>query len=281
MLQNMVNVTYFYRSCFAVSVDKTLLLFSYTRVDDQDRDAWISPADMAGFRHIVVFIPAPSVAHMDVEAFSWPSYLPVDFVAAQSLKTYIPEQENVHFLKAGESVELLETKVTAHPSVDDGVAFSARVAERTIYHAGELNLWHWRDENDARTVMEIEQQFNELLDAQPSDIDLAMFPVDPRQGGFYDEGANRFMRKKLPKVLIPMHFGMQAEAINNFLREHAGIQTLVLPILSVRGGLVLDYSHTPPHYYVPKLPQQGEERQLLSAYLQDSPFASTDMPIRL
>jgi hypothetical protein len=78
-----------------------------------------------------------------------------------------------------------------------------------------------------------------------------------------------------------MHFGMNGEVINNFLREHAGIQTLVLPIFTVRGALVLDYSHVPPYYYVPKMPDQGEERQLLSAYLGDNPFASTDMPIKL
>jgi hypothetical protein len=281
MPQQMVNVTYFFRSCFAVSVDKTLLLFSYTRVDEQDREAWISPADMAGFRHIIVFIPAPSVEHMDTEAFLWPSYLPVDFVAAPSLKNFIPEKENVHFLSPGQSITLLDTEITAYPSVDDGVAFNAKVNDLNIYHAGELNLWHWRDENDARTVMEIEEEFNKLLDYQPSGVDLAMFTVDPRQGGFYDEGVNRFMRRKLPKVLIPMHFGMNGEVINNFLREHAGIQTLVLPIFTVRGALVLDYSHVPPYYYVPKMPDQGEERQLLSAYLGDNPFASTDMPIKL
>ena len=278
---NNVSVTYFYRSCFAVGVGQTLLLFSYTRVDDSYKDAWISPADMAGFRHIIVFVPCASVEHVDRAAFAWPSYLPLDFVVASSAKHLAPERDNVHLIRRGETLRLEEAVVTACASVDDGVSFFVNVEGLNLYHAGDFNLWHWRDEQDSRKVQAAEQAFDQALSGLASGADLAFFPVDPRQGSLYAEGANRYMSRKQPRVLFPMHFAMNAEAINNFARIHAGRHTLVVPLLAPRASVRLDMSVDPPDVQAQALPEAAEVKQLLSAYMGDSPFASTDMPIRL
>ena len=33
-------------------------------------------------------------------------------------------------------------------STDEGVAFLVRVKEKTFFHAGDLNWWHWEEESE-------------------------------------------------------------------------------------------------------------------------------------
>lgn len=63
-----------------------------------------------------------------------------------------------------------------------------------VFHAGDLNFWHWRDESTVREIDEADEAFRQAVDPiMAEEIDLAFFPVDPRQGRMYDAGANYFI----------------------------------------------------------------------------------------
>ena len=49
---------------------------------------------------------------------------------------------------------------------------------------------------------------------------MAFFPVDPRMGEGYEEGAVRFIRDVRPDRLIPMHFWDQPEAARLFAQRN-------------------------------------------------------------
>ena len=50
-------------------------------------------------------------------------------------------------------------------------------------------------------------------------IDVAFFPVDPRQGSMYDAGAGYFIMTVKPKVFIPMHFQGRPDVALRFCRH--------------------------------------------------------------
>lgn len=136
------------------------------------------------------------------------------------LSSDIPKKNAGLRLSVGESLTLGETTVTAFGSTDVGVSFLIQTQGRTIFHAGDLNFWHWREES---TQMEIDEALESFLRcATPLiryNIDIAFFPVDPRLGQDYDEGAIWFAKNVCPKVLIPMHFTQNPQAAIDFCQR--------------------------------------------------------------
>lgn len=80
--------------------------------------------------------------------------------------------------------------------------------ELTIFHAGDLNLWKWK-EDSLEEQNASESAFKAHIEKlkEEKHIDIAFFPVDPRLQGFYYQGAEYFAEKIHPNLLIPMHFG--------------------------------------------------------------------------
>lgn len=114
----------------------------------------------------------------------------------------------VHFLKKGECWSDGCLTVTAFGSTDVGVSFLLEVEGKKLFHAGDLNNWHWRDESTPAEVRAASLAFaRELEDVIPfaGKIDVAMFPVDPRLGTDYDLGARQFVDAIRPRVFVPMH----------------------------------------------------------------------------
>lgn len=96
-------------------------------------------------------------------------------------------------------------KVESLFSTDEGVAFLVEADGKTVYHAGDLNWWHWNKDTDD-VNKEREERFKRF--AEPllgRHIDAAMVPVDPRQeqAGYWT--AEYLLETSDIDVLIPMH----------------------------------------------------------------------------
>ena len=92
-------------------------------------------------------------------------------------------------------------------SSDLGVAFIVKVENKTIYHAGDLNWWHWEGENTPEENKFAENKFKSAIDKiNGENIDVAFLPLDSRQGNHYHLGFDYFMRNTNTKIAFPMHF---------------------------------------------------------------------------
>ena len=76
---------------------------------------------------------------------------------------------------------------------------------RTIYHAGDLNWWHWEGEPDAYNEHMKTAYLKEIEKLKDTPIDVAFVPVDPRLGEQYYYGIDGFAKRVDAKALIPMH----------------------------------------------------------------------------
>ena len=99
--------------------------------------------------------------------------------------------------------------VRAYGSTDAGVSFHVRCGGTSLFHAGDLNCWHWQDDGDKhyadvmRTYFDREMRF---VRHGVERIDCAFFPVDKRMGSGFEEGPDKFIETMKPAVFVPIHF---------------------------------------------------------------------------
>lgn len=121
-------------------------------------------------------------------------------------------------LGGGETVSPISgVTVETLPSTDEGVAFLVSLEGKTIFHAGDLNWWHWEGEDKAwNRNMEINfKRYCEPLRGRH--MDLAMFPIDPRLGEDGFRGARYFLELTDTACLLPMHQWEQFSFTRDFL----------------------------------------------------------------
>ena len=112
----------------------------------------------------------------------------------------------VHKVVPYKSVDLGWGKVRTFGSTDEGCSFLVEADGWSIFHAGDLNDWYWRDESTPEELENDEGRFlKELERISGSAVDAAFFPVDQRLGSDANRGAMHFARSVKPRWLIPMH----------------------------------------------------------------------------
>ena len=121
-------------------------------------------------------------------------------------------------LSGGESASPLPgVTVEALPSTDEGVAWMVTVNGQSIFHAGDLNWWHWAEEDLAwnRNMEANFKRYTEPLRGRR--VDLAMLPLDSRlkTGGYL--GPNYFLNLMEVRRFLPMHQWGNFNFTNQFL----------------------------------------------------------------
>jgi len=113
-----------------------------------------------------------------------------------------------------------DVTVEAFPSTDEGAAFLVTAEGKTVFHAGDLNWWHWEGEDKAwNRNMEVNfKRYTEPLRGRR--IDLAMLPLDPRLGecGFW--GPQYFLELADIRRFAPMHQWEDYAFTEKFLSAH-------------------------------------------------------------
>ena len=120
------------------------------------------------------------------------------------------EDEKIVWLDKGGVYEDEVLGIRAFGSTDLGISFIIEAEGKTIFHAGDLNNWHWKEESTADEIEEAETAFLKELEEvarYAGAVDVAMFPVDPRLGKDYMLGARQFTDRIKTGLFVPMHFG--------------------------------------------------------------------------
>lgn len=281
-------VSYFFHSAFTVSLQKTLLVFSYRQKDlpQLAESQYLSEKDFQGFNNILVFVPSASAAHHDPVIYTWKQSFPITYIMPPEAAKAAPRAANVRICREGDKFTIGHSEISVFGSTDTGVSYLVTAEGLSTFHAGDLNLWHWREENTLREIARAEALFYEKVAKIPKDvIDLCFFPLDPNQGGFYDAGANHFIMSLRPRVFFPMHFGMRSEIANEYARRVLSRRTVVFALTRVRENALVDLSGSTP--LVRSSMSQKSERGLarssvdLGAYIHEDPFAQTDLPVSI
>lgn len=143
-------------------------------------------------------------------------------------------------VKPHQRYELNGMTVETLKSNDEGVAFIIEAEGWRILHAGDLNDWHWDEENeqDRRENAVLKQRFDrELERVKGRTFDLAMIPTDPRLNDGYNLGLLGWSAACHLRWIAPMHTFGDKDVIDKLLRDPA-CAALKNQILDLRFGPV-------------------------------------------
>ena len=283
-------VTYFYQSAFTVSLKKTLIVFSYrqTGLSQLAPEQQLSEKDFQGFNNILVFVPNNSLTHHDRKAiYSWKPSFPITYILSEDAMKDTPDLPHIRVCREGDSFSVAQAKVSVFGSTDTGVSYLVEAEDVCVFHAGDLNLWHWREENTLREITRAEESFYDKVAAIPKDkVDICFFPLDPNQGGLYDAGANHIIMAIRPRVFFPMHFDGRTEIANEYARRSLSRRTVIFALTQPRESALVDLTGALPTVRSTSPGRHGRPglrrgSVALSAYTQEDPFSQTDLPVSM
>lgn len=157
-------------------------------------------------QHIVTVKEEANTASLVLERIN--NECPTDdqTLSEESLTEELVQQVfSLHSMKVGDTVESDNLAVTMFGSTDEGGSFLVDTGTHRIFHAGDLNWWHWSGdtpENIAEAKALKEKEFAPLLGLS---VDIMMFPVDARLEVAREWGALEVLGMMNTKLFIPMH----------------------------------------------------------------------------
>lgn len=218
----MIKLTYIFHSCFMLETEQCVLIFDYWK-DSPDGDVK-KMLEHTGKR--VYFMAShfhedhfnPEIIAMNVPNGDKRIILSRDIIRRHRAK----ETDADVIMRKGDVYNDEYIKIKVFGSTDAGVSFMLETDGKKIFHAGDLNNWHWEDESTPQEVKKMEGDFKAVLrdiKAEYPAVDLAMFPVDPRLGTDFARGARQWLQTIKTTYLAPMHFPPAREKAMTFGKE--------------------------------------------------------------
>ena len=198
-----LDILYLNNSGFAIRQERDLLILDC--FDPAAQRKKLGPL-MDAARRVTVLVSHRHRDHYSPDIFQWSKSGKVQYLLSYDVET----RQQAAAIRPGQWTRINDMQITAYGSTDEGVSFHILWNGVSLFHAGDLNYWHWQDESTPEEIAQAQEEFSEellLIRRGVKQIDYAFFPVDPRMGTDYWRGAIQFVQTMQPKVLIPMHFG--------------------------------------------------------------------------
>lgn len=205
-----MKLTYIYHSCFALETPAYSILFDYYK-DTKGKQGYVHNILLQKPEPLYILSSHFHPDHFSREIFSWKEQKEnIHYLLSKDiLKHKKAMASEATFLAKGDIYKDDLIRIQAFGSTDVGVSFLLTCEHKHIFHAGDLNNWHWKDESTPQEVAKAEGDYlHELttLAQTTQHLHLAMFPVDPRIGTDFMRGARQFVDRIKTDVLVPMHF---------------------------------------------------------------------------
>jgi len=243
-----MTVTYIAHSGFLVEWERFYTLFDFWKGE-------LPPLDPD--KPLLVFASHSHEDHFDPRIFRLPEthpdtwfYLSHDIhLAMRNWKKLGLTKELYSRVTSLRADSVLSTQAAGEPltirtvhSTDLGVAFLLSAEGRLVYHAGDLNWWHWEEEGalycrnmaaDYRRAIEklVRDVQNEARDCGCEPVlDAAMAPLDPRLEDAFGMGVEYLMQNIPVRRLFPMHMWDKYDWIERYRGEHPADAARIVPI---------------------------------------------------
>lgn len=205
-----MRVTYLNHSGYMVEIGGMTLIFDYYKGE---------LPEIKEESKIYVFASHVHPDHFNRKIFGWEKFYPdIRYILSDDITNKGPEGKTVS-IGPGEDIVLEGLRIRTLRSTDEGVAFLLNLKEQVIYHAGDLNWWHWKEEEDAYNEMMMRRYQHEIGKIKNERIDAAFLPLDPRQEEQYCLGFDYFMRHTDTKHAFPMHMWEQYNICDRLLKD--------------------------------------------------------------
>lgn len=214
-----VKVEHIYHSGFTVETENFFLVFDYYKGNIDLKD-----------KRTLVFVSHGHGDHFNEEIFKWDDKKrDITYILSSDIELDF-ESENIHFIAPYKEISLDDVDINTFGSTDLGVSFLVNVDNITIFHAGDLNWWHWESNTQDENLHEEKIFKEEIEKIKGESIDIALVPVDPRLGPAFYYGGEFFIKELKPKYFFPMHFGDKFHITSDFIHKIGHTSTKIVEI---------------------------------------------------
>lgn len=147
-----MKVWYCHHSGVAVKTQRHLLLFDLFGEALEPKEGqglqqgYFDPKE-AEDQNTIVFVSHEHEDHFDPRIFSFRDKIKrIEYILPEELDEIFSPAVFVH---PHMQVNLPDCRITTLDSTDIGVAYLVETDGKLIYHAGDLNRWHWEGEEEA------------------------------------------------------------------------------------------------------------------------------------
>lgn len=205
------RVIHYGHSSVAVETNSSFLIFDYyyensLSEEGGEKTSFLSLEDLKTHKDIYVFVSHSHGDHFNQEIFQWQDTNPnIRYILSHDIKEFV-SNDKYYYINSYESLKLGNLEVKTFGTTDKGVSFLVHIDGLSIFHAGDLNWWHWKNftsEEQKREELDFKREIGYVLGEE---IDIAFIPVDPRLEEFYYLAGEYFVQKVHPKLLVPIHF---------------------------------------------------------------------------
>lgn len=233
-----MRLTYIYHSGFVIEAEGYAILIDYFKDTGKTQGMGYVNEELlqrSGTLYILSSHFHPD--HFCSEVLTW-KHIKQDIryiFSKDILKRGRAKRGEALYMKKGDVFEDNNIRVQAFGSTDVGISFLIEAEGKKLFHAGDLNNWHWKDESTAEEAAEAEKHYLRELEvlAEATDhLHLAMFPVDPRIGTDFMRGAQQFVDRIKTDVFVPMHFWEEPAKVMAFgpYAESKGCRYVLLSV---------------------------------------------------
>ncbi len=222
-----MKITFIFHSSFAVELEKSILIFDYYGEGRLP--------DIPECKKVYFLNSHSHQDHFKREILKLKDKYPnAEYLLSRDIRFRPSERPDwVHSVKAGEQYHFGNLHVRTLRSTDMGVAFVAETEGKRIYHAGDLNWWHWDGEEKAWNNNMAANYKKEIDKLEGEYMDAAFVPLDPRLGDACFWGMKYFLEKAEAGAVFPMHCWEEYQicksvekqpAMSGLLKHYHGIE---------------------------------------------------------
>ena len=210
-----MRLVYIYHSGFVVEAEGFSILIDYFKDTNPDPAKGFVRGELLkrpGTLYVLASHFHPD--HFNPDVLKWKEEKDdIKYIFSKDiLKRRWAKAEDAFYMKKGDVYQDEHLTIRAFGSTDVGISFLIEAQGKLIFHAGDLNNWHWKDESTPQEVAEAEG--------------------NPRLGTDFMRGAQQFIDRIRTGIFVPMHFWERPAEVMAFApyAESKGCRYVVLSV---------------------------------------------------
>lgn len=197
-----MKIKHIFHSGFHIEYENKILLF----------DVYNYLEEYKG-KDIICFVTHSHSDHYNQDVLKLREHNRVQYVFSTDIP--VDEMADVYKVVPGDQLVVDDFEVRVFGTTDLGVSYWVKLGDTTVFHAGDLNWWHWSNDDVATQEHERKIFQDEVAKIQGTSVDFAFVPVDYRLGSYHRLAMDYFIEKLKPRYIIPMHFGSHYESVQS------------------------------------------------------------------
>ncbi len=226
-----MQVIFLHHSSFLVEIDDKVLIFDYFDGDKVNGYSFKGKIpEYAPDTKIYMFASHSHKDHYDMDVlrladkyenikyiFSKDIRISPNFLSKHGINPKV--RDRVTFVVPDKDYDVDGIKIKTLRSTDTGVAFYINVDGVTLFHAGDLNDWHWDGVGElmnGRMKRNFRHEINKLRELP---INVAFMLMDTRLGAFAKDGIDYLLKNTDAEFVFPMHMWQDYSPIKEYKKS--------------------------------------------------------------